>query len=67
MATDSTYTNVFRVNDICTFAAAGVAVGDTITFTLNGIPPPQTCYTCDIVTFPAPAASTAVTNIRVTR
>jgi hypothetical protein len=65
--TDSTYTNVFRVNDICTFAAAAVAVGDTITFNLNGIPPVQSCYTCDIVAFPEPAASNAVTNIKVTR
>jgi hypothetical protein len=64
---DSTYTNVFRVNDICTFAAAGVAVGDTITFNLNGITPVQNCYTCDIVAFPEPAASNAVTNIKVMR
>jgi hypothetical protein len=62
--TDSTYTNVFRVNDICTFAAAGLAVGDTFTFTLNGIPPVQSCYTCNIVAFPEPAASNAVTNIK---
>jgi hypothetical protein len=42
-------------------------VGDTFTFNLNGIVPPQTCYTCDIVAFPAPSASNAVSNIKILR
>ena len=64
-ATDSSYSNVFRVSDVCTFAAAGVVVGDTFTFTLNGTPPTQTCYTCDAVAFPQPSTSNAVTNIKI--
>ena len=53
--TDSIYTNVFKVSDVCTFAAALVNVGDVFTFTLNGPTPSQTCNTCAIVpTFPMP-------------
>jgi hypothetical protein len=65
-ATDSSYTNVFKVSDVCTFAAALVNVGDVFTFTLNGPVPAQTCFTCDIVPFfPMPAASNSVTNIKL--
>jgi hypothetical protein len=64
--TDSTYINVFRVSDICTFAAAGVHVGDVFTFTLNGPTPDQICNTCDIVpSFPMPATSNSVTSIKL--
>ena len=65
-ATDSSFTNVFKVSDVCTFAAALVKVGDVFTFTLNGPTPAQTCFTCDIVpSFPMPAASNSVTNIKL--
>jgi hypothetical protein len=65
-ATGSVYTNVFKVSDVCTFAAALVNVGDVFTFTLNGPTPSQICNTCDIVpTFPMPATSNSVTNIKL--
>jgi hypothetical protein len=65
-ATDSSYTNVFRVSDVCTFAAAELKVEDVFTFTLNGPTPVQTCLICDIVpSFPMPATSNVVTNIRL--
>lgn len=65
-ATDSSYTNVFRVSDLCTFAFSHVRVGDVFTFTLNGPPPAQTCAVCDIAPFfPMPATSNVVTNIQV--
>ena len=65
-ATDSSYTNVFRVSDLCTFAFSNLRVGDVFTFTLNGPPPVETCDVCDIAPFfPMPATSAVVTNIRL--
>jgi hypothetical protein len=65
-ATDSSFTNVFKVSDVCTFGAALVHVGDVFTFTLNGPIPAQTCFTCAIVpSFPMPAANNSVTNIKL--
>jgi len=65
-ATDSSFTNVFKVSDVCTFAAALVHVGDVFTFTLNGPTPTQLCFTCNIApSFPMPAASNSVTNIKL--
>jgi hypothetical protein len=63
--TDSRYTSVFGVSDICTFAAAEVQVGSVFTFTLNGPVPDVVCNTCDIFPFPMPAAVNSVTNIQL--
>ena len=64
-----TYTNVFTVSDICSFAAATAGdtlkVGDEFNFTLNGPVPDETCYTCMIWPFAMPAASNSVTNIKL--
>jgi hypothetical protein len=65
-ATDSTYTNVFGVSDVCTFAAADLNVGDVFTFTLNGPVPVLQCYICLVVPFGMPAANNSVTNIKIT-
>jgi hypothetical protein len=65
-ATDSSYTNVFTVSDVCTFAFSRLHVGDLFTFTLNGPPPAQTCAVCEIAPlFPMPKTSNVVTNIQV--
>jgi hypothetical protein len=64
--TDSSFTNVFKVSDVCTFGFAQVQVGDVFTFTLNAPPPVQTCFICDIEpSFPMPATSNVVTNIKL--
>jgi hypothetical protein len=67
--TDSTYTNVFGVKDVCTFqeaiAAANVNVGDEFSLTLNGPVPGQICNECDILPFPMPTAMNSVTNIQL--
>jgi hypothetical protein len=64
-----TYTNVFTVSDICSFAEATAGdtlkVGDEFNFTLNGPVPDETCYTCMIWPFGMPAASNSVTNIKL--
>jgi hypothetical protein len=62
--TDSTYSNVFAVSDVCIFGAAGLVQGDTFTFTMNGSVPTEACYTCNLVLFNAPAVRDAVTNIK---
>jgi hypothetical protein len=67
-STNDTYTNVFGVSDICTFAAAtaedSLKVGDEFHFTLNGPVPDEECFTCAIWPYAMPAASNSVTNIR---
>lgn len=64
-ATDSSFTNVFTVKDVCTFAQANLKQGDVFSFTLNGAAPVETCMTCDVMpSFPLPPASNIVTNIQ---
>jgi hypothetical protein len=63
--TDSTYSNVFSVSDICTFVEANLPVGSEFSFTLNGPVPVQNCFECDIMPFSMPAASNSVTNIKL--
>jgi hypothetical protein len=68
-STNITYTNVFGVSNICTFAPATVAdtleVGDEFYFTLNGPVPDVICFMCAIWPYAMPAASNSVTNIRL--
>lgn len=65
-ATGNSYTDVFRVKDVCTFAEANLSVGDVFTFTLNGAVPAQVCMICNVVpNYPMPAANNAVTNIQL--
>lgn len=64
-ATDSTYLNVFRVKNVCTFPAADINVGDTFRFTLNGPVPTQMCNMCDMEPYPMPATSNSVTDIKI--
>jgi hypothetical protein len=67
--TDSTYTNVFTVSDVCTFQEIAdidhVMVGSVFLFTLNGPVPPQICNECDVLPFNMPAASNSVTNLEL--
>jgi hypothetical protein len=64
--TDRSYTNVFKVSDLCTFEFSHLQVGDVFTFTLNGTPPAQSCAVCEIApSFPMPSTSNAVTNIQL--
>lgn len=62
--TDSSFTNVFKVANVCTFAAAHISVGQVFTFTLDNNPPPQTCYTCDVILFADPTVSNSITDIK---
>jgi hypothetical protein len=64
--TNTSYTNVFEVSDLCTFGAADVKVGDVFAFTLNGPTPVQNCYIplC-LPDLPVPATKNSVTNIKV--
>ncbi|MEO6838080.1 MAG: hypothetical protein ABI185_06805, partial [Ginsengibacter sp.] len=40
---DSTYTNVFTVDNLCTFGNYGLQKGDVFTFQIDPNPPAQTC------------------------
>lgn len=62
---DSTYTNVFIVKNICSFAAARLPVGTVFQFTIDSTATDAICNTCDAAPFASPAASNTVTNIKV--
>jgi hypothetical protein len=68
-STNITYTNVFSVKDVCSFAFATVEdtlrVGDELEFTLNGPVPDVVCYMCYIWPYAMPATSNVVTDIRL--
>src|ERR1700744_1968064 len=66
-STQVTYSNVFSVKNWINFQQAGVALGDTFTFTLNGAVPDsnQTYYTCMIRFFNMPAVYNNVTNVQL--
>lgn len=63
--TDSVYTNVFVVNNVCTFGASGLVVGDVFTFEPDPNPSPQpSCYTCDIAFADLPTVNHAIKDIQ---
>jgi hypothetical protein len=62
--TDSTYTNVFMVQDVCTFAEVGLYQGQVFSFSFSNNPPAQTCLVCDVVPFAGPSVLNSVVNIQ---
>ena len=61
--TDSTYTNVFKVANLCSFPSDRVSQGDTIIFALDNNPPPMNCMICTIA-YPTPPVSNSVNQVQ---
>jgi len=61
--TDSTFTNVFTVANICSFQSLGLSQGDIFTFQLDANPSAQTCAVCQIY-YPTPGKVNSVKNVK---
>jgi hypothetical protein len=59
---DTTYTNVFAVNNRCNFGQYGLKQGESFSFLLNDSLVVQTCMSCEIVV-PVPDVSNTVTGV----
>ncbi|MBS1664464.1 MAG: hypothetical protein JST68_25690 [Bacteroidetes bacterium] len=60
---DSTYENVFAVENVCDFGGAGFKVNDVFTFAISDKKAPQNCVLCQVY-FAVPAVKNTVVDVR---
>lgn len=61
--TDSVYTNVFTIENSCTFAGYRLSKGDVFTFQLDPLAPMEYCARCQIYA-PTPREQNIVKNVK---
>ena len=64
---DTTFSNVFMVNDRCTFGGYGLSKNDEFTFEITDTVIVQDCMLCLIAYPPTPAVSNTVTHVQLVK